>query len=214
MDKLEEKLEQFSAEYKKRLKEAYIYANSDFRSENIELLQALDNEARQALFRYTESRVRQRTMALSYTTTILTICYLIAISYIWLDMQGDEFTLVAIALSALGTLSLFSLLITFIPFKSKKRYSTQIKYELIKTWNELESISTDLKNTKGTGRYLSPKRILIDIGALSPEEENDIIHLLTLRNKIVHSSDENISDKDIIDTTNSAKKIISHLRNQ
>lgn len=214
MEVLEEKLEELAQEYKKELKKAYIYANTSYQFEDLELLQMLDNEAKRALSRYIERRIRQRRMALIYTTFIMTACYIVALSFLLLYTSESDIKLIMMMLSAIGSISICLFLITFIPFKRNKFNSAQIKYDLIRTWNELENITNELTGNKEKTRYMSPKRALVDAGVLSPEEEKDIVRLLALRNKIVHSLNDNISDKEIIDVTNSAKKIISHLHKQ
>lgn len=214
MEVLEEKLEELAQEYKKELKKAYIYANTSYQFEDLELLQMLDNEAKRALSSYIERRIRQRRMALIYTTFIMTACYIVALSFLLLYTSESDIKLIMMMLSAIASISICLFLITFIPFKRNKFNSAQIKYDLIRTWNELENITNELTGNKGKTRYMSPKRALVDAGALSPEEEKDIVRLLALRNKIVHSLNDNISDKEIIDVTNSVKKIISHLHKQ
>lgn len=217
MKNLDKEIETLSAEYKNFLKKAYIYANmyanDRFDTENIDLLKRLDKEAKHSLFRYTEKRIRQRRITSAYTMFIIIICYIVSTSFILFDIPHKEIIQIAILISIFGSISILALALTLIPFKTKKVHSALCRYDLIQTWNELELITKELANIKDNGQFISPTRYLTEIGILTPDEKGEIQHLLSLRNNIVHSTEGNIPEQEIIETTKSAKRIIAHLRN-
>lgn len=214
MNKLDNEINILTDEYRKALKEAYLYACEDFQPEDIQTLRRLDREAKRTLFKFTRNRVRQRRIALIYSAMILTISYITAVTCFLYKFPNID-TILPIVLSAtIASISLIYLSLFFPPFKYKKPNSIIIKHELISTWNELESITRELTNVKEIDRYVSPKFYLTQMGILSEDEQNNIMHLLALRNKVVHFTDEHISDQEIIQVTDSAKKIIKKLTAQ
>lgn len=211
MNSLESEISHLSEEYKKNLKEAYIYASDNSHFDDITLLHRLHNEAEKSLFQYTSKKVRLRRMALLFSMLIITMSYIIAILCFYTKSAESDFVLTtAITFSITSITAIYSYLFLF-PFKEKKSRSIILKHELISTWNELENITRELTSIKETDRYVSPKFYLTQMGILSEDEQNNIMHLLSLRNKIVHFSDVHISDQEIIQVTESAKIIIKKL---
>lgn len=211
MNKLDVEINKLSEEYKKALKEAYLYACADFRLDDIRTLHRLDREAKRTLFKFTRNRIRQRRIALLYTSMILTLGYATAILCFYYESPNSS-TILGIALSS--TITSISLIYTSLLFsrhRNTRSKSVILKHELISTWNELENITRDLTTVKEKDCYISPKYYLTQMGILSEDEQNNIMHLLALRNKIVHFTDEHISDQEIIQVTESAKKIIEKL---
>ena len=95
--------------------------------------------------------------------------------------------------------------------RSKREKSRVLTYSVIEKWRELESIVSELseKNT-----FVAPKsviRFLQENDLIDSKEECELRIFLKIRNDIVHFSEKNIANDDVLNSIKEIEKIISKL---
>ena len=204
--KLKIMLDELGEEYKELLIERVLEDTDETDADQITLSELMQLDLTLKLNIRKSKRERRQNLMLAMVSVIGVIYSVFGLMLMmWSEfryaIENDSTMLMAIALICVGVITmLVSLLYKVMSKMRSKPYRVRrrniFSYEVINKWKEVEALVHELTPEKDSLSFSSMMKNLKDTNIISEEDVRVIHQLLSLRNKIVHSDDEDLKALD------------------
>lgn len=228
-DKIEQYLDELSAEYKELLFKSLLERSSSVEDLSVSDLIRLDNEIKKPLLtdyrRYTQKRKKMFIIGVAYMLMGIIFFLFYRVYHQIVYDYFDEESMVSLLCLVLSLLGAFSCLFSFLlpPETYHKKVIQKMKdqeigltpsleYEVIAKWRDLEGLVSDFAVDSRLRTSSSAINYLQQNGMIDNSEHETLKKFLRIRNEIVHSGSQQESAQEIKDILKETNQILDKLK--
>lgn len=219
-EKIEKYLEELSEEYKDMLLKRLLETSDSIENLSVSELLRIDSEIKKSLILENQkTQYRQRTM-ISAGMIYAIMGIVLLMSFEMVDsFKYEGMNLFALVLTFLGfMISLVGLMLPNNKLLSSRRVAKKkqddkslLEYKVVKTWRALEGIATDIYTEREALSISSIISMFLEDGYIDIYEAKTLKGFLKMRNSIVHDTDNNYSQDEILRMLKEAENILIKL---